>query len=194
MKNNKGFVLAETLIVVIILTVTLMSLYTSFAALLAKSRSERNNDTIDTIYKTYFIKDFLDGNYIRSYTSEDYVNSFLYYAISTKSLEQCKAYDYNGDANPKELTNESDEMLVCDYKPYLEGSISKDYSIDPLYSAIKSYNIEKIYMINYYKINNATNSNKLYNYLDASTIDYLDEQHNNFDTTYLGIKYQMDHR
>lgn len=55
MRRKNAFVLAETLIVVLLLTITLMSLYTTFSAIVLKTKNRTNNDTIDTIYKTTFV-------------------------------------------------------------------------------------------------------------------------------------------
>ena len=79
MKKQNGFVLVETLIVVLLLTVTLMSLYSTFSNIMIKTRSKSNNDTIDTIYKTYFVKDLLDNLYYNADTNENYVDSFAYF-------------------------------------------------------------------------------------------------------------------
>ena len=121
MRNKNGFVLAETLIVVIFLTVTLMSLYTSFATVLTKTRSKSNNDTIDTIYKTTFIKDLLDSNYAYSYTETEYSDSLTYYAMHNTSI--CKPYSYTSGSQIG-FNNDGNALIVCDFSGYYDGSLS----------------------------------------------------------------------
>ncbi|MCR5483460.1 MAG: hypothetical protein K6E99_03570 [Bacilli bacterium] len=202
MKNKNGFVLAETLIVVLLLSITLMSLYSGFSSIIYKTRNKSNNDSIDTIYKTYYVKELLDNAYIYSYTdtesdeTKEFSNSFEYYVdyITRKKniTDVCKAYSYT-TGNATAVQDNDNLMLVCNYENYLNTSSSTSYDSDYMYSAIKSYGIEKIYYINYSKINNPTSIKALMNRLDASTIDYVRNQPKNVDGGYLVIKYRNKH-
>ena len=201
MRKRNGFVLAETLIVVLLLSITLMSLYSGFASIIYKTRNKSNNDTIDTIYKTYYVKELLDNAYVYSYTSSnpdtrDYSNSFGYYTNYLKGKTAlnsiCKAYDYS-TGNARTVEDNENLMIVCDYNPYLSESSSSTYGEDYMYTAIKSYGIEKMYLVNPAKINGSAKYKSIMNKLDASTIDYVISRPKNLSGNYLIIKYKNKH-
>ena len=59
--GNKGFVMIETMVVITVLSLGLISLYASFAVILSKVSVRSNYENIDNIYKTYFVKDYLNS-------------------------------------------------------------------------------------------------------------------------------------
>ena len=63
--NNKGYVLLETIIVVTILSVVLLSLYTSFSDAANRNTKYRHYDNTEYIYKTNNVKKIII-NYIAS--------------------------------------------------------------------------------------------------------------------------------
>ncbi len=201
MRKRNGFVLAETLIVVILLTITLMTLYSGFSSIIYKARNKNNNDTIDTIYKTYYIKELLDNAYSYSYINDsegakEYSNSFEYYANYMKDTTGlnniCSAYDYS-TSTKKVIEDNENLMIVCNYEAYLSNSSPETYSSDYMYNAIKSYGIEKMYLINFEKINGSRNYTKIMNRLDASTIDYISSKSKKISGNYLVIKFKNKH-
>ena len=183
MRRKNGFVLAETLIVVLLLTITLMTLYTTFSAIVMKTRSRTNNDTIDTIYKTSFVKDLLDNNYLSAPSDITYTDSFSYYV--SNNTEMCRAYGYDGRLSS--FLNNGEQILVCDYNRYLNNELKIDS--DPLYEPVKAYNIEKIYLLNFGKMS----SKDAYKVLDASTIDYSMGKANKLVGDYMIIKYRKNY-
>lgn len=194
MKKQNGFVLVETLIVVLLLTVTLMSLYSTFSSIMLKTRAKSKNDTIDTIYKTYFVKDLLDNLYYNAETKENYVDSFSYYA-SIYNTGLCKAFSYdNVRDNSARMTSSGNVIEVCDFSEFLNND---SFSSDPLYDVVKTYNIEKIYYLNFNKLAgiNDDNLKYLYNtsYFDASSIDYFKGQGKDLDGSFIVIKYLKDY-
>lgn len=50
MRNNKGFVLMETIIVMSVLSVALMTLYSSYVKIMANSKTKNFYDTPETLY------------------------------------------------------------------------------------------------------------------------------------------------
>ena len=193
MKKQNGFVLVETLIVVLLLTVTLMSLYSTFSNIMIKTRSKSNNDTIDTIYKTYFVKDLLDNLYYNADTNENYVDSFAYYA-SKFNRSGCKGFSYTNVTSTVDMTSAGNVIEVCDFSSYLNNT---SYNSDPLYDVVNTYNIQKIYYVNFNKLGNINEDNLkvLYNssYFDASSIDYLKSQGKDLDGNFIIIKYLKDY-
>lgn len=59
--NNKGFALIETVIVVVVLTSSLLLLYTSFNKILQTEKTRINYDDVNYIYRTFNIKKALDS-------------------------------------------------------------------------------------------------------------------------------------
>ena len=59
--NKKGFVFIETIIVVIVLTSSLLLLYTSFNKILQSEKTRVNYDDINYIYRTYYVQTLLDS-------------------------------------------------------------------------------------------------------------------------------------
>ena len=58
MKNNKGFVFIETLIVVSVLTVSLLILYSSYSSLIRNEKNRLKFDDTSYLYRTYYIEKF----------------------------------------------------------------------------------------------------------------------------------------
>ena len=56
MKNNKGFIFLETIIVTVVLTTTLIFLYSNFSKNINDERRRLYYDDIAYVYKTIFIR------------------------------------------------------------------------------------------------------------------------------------------
>jgi len=101
MKNIKGFVMIETIIVITILTVGLISLYSSYSVILSKSKVKNNYDNIEYLYKTYFIGNYLvDNNVFSNFTiyKQDTLDNDLNFIIDNLSIDKIyvipKNFDY----------------------------------------------------------------------------------------------------
>ena len=218
MRKKNGFVLIETLIVVLLLTVTLMSLYSSFAYLVNKSKERNNHDSIETIYKTYYVKSLIDATYATAATSQ-FKESFRYYASAYSTNDTglnpiCKAYDYTGKklsyANYIGKYDSSDKtasFIVCSYDEYktiasyTEEELNANPSLkekarviknDPLFNAIATYGIEKMYYINVNRLQKSQDMAKqvLNAAFDASSINYVNTLDSNENNDKLIIKYE----
>ena len=60
--KNRGFIFIETIIVICILTIALMSLYNNYSKIITNTRELNTFDTAEYNYKTYFLKEIYDGN------------------------------------------------------------------------------------------------------------------------------------
>ena len=218
MRKKNGFVLIETLIVVLLLTVTLMSLYSSFAYLVNKSKERNNHDSIETIYKTYYVKSLIDATYATAATSQ-FKESFRYYASAYSTNETglnpiCKAYDYTGKKlsyanyiNKYDTSDKTASFIVCSYDEYktiatyTEEELNANPSLkekailiknDPLFNAIATYGIEKIYYINTNRLQKSQDMAKqvLNAAFDASSINYVNTLDSNENNDKLIIKYE----
>lgn len=81
--NKKGFVLMETIIVIVIVTVTLVSIFSSYNRILSKLKTENKYDTSEYIYRTYYIKKILQST---SATVDD-----LSHNLSSSTLKEYSA-------------------------------------------------------------------------------------------------------
>lgn len=199
MKKRNGFVLVETLVVVLLLTVTLMSLYASFAFIVSKTKERNNNDSIDTLYKTYYVKNLIDVAYAASDTTEVYKNSFIYYYLdSTASWKNiCRTYDYNsGVDTTSSATKNNQYAVICDYSSYYADTPNENIKKDPIFETVLAYGIEKIYYVDYSKLGESSlNAGKegytrMMNMFDATSIDYIREQSSDLSGNFLIIKYK----
>ena len=59
--NKKGFVLMETIVVIVVVSVALLTIFSSYNKILSKLRTENKYDTSEYIYITKYIKDYLQG-------------------------------------------------------------------------------------------------------------------------------------
>lgn len=60
MKNKTGFIFIETIIVICILTIALMSLYNNYSKIITNTRELNTFDTAEYNYKTFFLKEIYD--------------------------------------------------------------------------------------------------------------------------------------
>ena len=79
--KNKGFVLMETIVVIVVVTVALLTIFTSYNKILSKVKTENKYDTSEYIYMTSYIRD-----YIKSQVSTS-ANSFN--CVSIVSQDTC---------------------------------------------------------------------------------------------------------
>lgn len=64
MRKREGFVMIETIIVITILSVGLISLYASYSLILSKAINRSYYDNVGDVYKSYFVGKYLaDNNY-----------------------------------------------------------------------------------------------------------------------------------
>lgn len=57
--NKKGFVLMETIVVIVVVSVALLTIFSSYYKILSKIKSENKYDTSEYIYITKYIKEYL---------------------------------------------------------------------------------------------------------------------------------------
>lgn len=63
LKNKKkGFVLMEAIVVIVVISVALITLFTSYNKILSKVNEENKYDLSEYLYKTYYIREYLRTN------------------------------------------------------------------------------------------------------------------------------------
>lgn len=146
---KKGFVFIETIIVVTILTIALMSIYANYSKIISNTKEFNTFDTAEYNYKTYFLKQsFINGN-LKQYNDIAITNDYT-------SLNKCYIVNSNFSENKIIPSATMNQVKVClldnvFYKlNYLENETDENG-------------------ITYYSYNNNNN-------LDAYIIDYLNNK------------------
>lgn len=91
---KKGFILLETIVVIMVLCVILVMLYSSYSNLLVKVKKKSLYDNTEYIYKTNIVRKYLESEIPES----DY-NSSLYYVVCRNSVDNNKCYSDNITGN-----------------------------------------------------------------------------------------------
>ena len=90
--NKKGFVLMETIVVIVVVSVELLTIFSSYNKILSKLRTENKYDTSEYIYITKYIKDYMQRtmniteNYINNIISDSKITNFADNSNNLKSL------------------------------------------------------------------------------------------------------------
>lgn len=88
MKNKKGFVLMETIVVISVLCIVLVVLYSAYSGLLNDVKKKSLYDKAEYIYKTNIVRDYLES----SLNENEYLSS-TYYVYCRNMLEDRVCYD-----------------------------------------------------------------------------------------------------
>ena len=135
MKNKKGFMFVETIMVMTILTTTLLSIYITFSRVLLNEKRRAMFDDTSYLYRTYLIEDYLSSLKI-----SDYIKTYLV------------------DANQRIISIRAfDGSLYDSTKVNVAGSLEKSkqlFSSKVLNQELKPnmFNIANIY-VTYYNVN-----------------------------------------
>lgn len=167
MKKKNGFVFMETIVVVSVLSLTLLILFTSYSFILRKSRERNTFDTTETIYKTYYVKQIIDGIKPPSNPS----TGVKYYIDTHKKSN-------GGECSQMGTYN----SFVCD--------LSSDSYTGNLIQIKKAYEVDKFYLVNPRELLKSTNKEAWLNMFDATTIDYIHSLGESVDYDVLIVKYK----
>lgn len=118
--KNKGFVLMETIIVIVVISVALLTIFSSYNKILRKTKSENKYDTSEYIYMTDFVKKHLSADICKgeisvfsmdstsgtpqNYYTKDYLNNSCDFSSSNP-------FNIKGIYFLNSLTNVQDEAL-----------------------------------------------------------------------------------
>lgn len=132
--NNKGFVLMETIVVIVVVSVALLTIFSSYNKILSKLRTENKYDTSEYIYMTKYIKDSLNSTLIpQSVKTTDKNDIQNYVTDSLKTLygvekmylltdldnfggNETKVDAYMIDYIKKLDVRNQDKLLIIEYK------------------------------------------------------------------------------
>ena len=147
--NKKGFVLMETIVVIVVVSVALLTIFSSYNKILSKLRTENKYDTSEYIYMTKYIKDSMNAhtavqdivteNNITNYTNSNL--SSLYGVEKIYLLTNLNEFDKemtNGKKNSslfdaymidyiKKLdVRDQDKLLIVEYKRVVKDTDNKE--------------------------------------------------------------------
>ncbi len=97
--NKKGFVLMETIVVIVVVSVALLTIFSSYYKILSKIKSENKYDTSEYIYMTYWIKQIVKDN-----------------SITTSQINNLKNNNTDGLIDCTNLPNVSSVKAMFDIK------------------------------------------------------------------------------
>lgn len=143
-KNNKGFMLAEVVIVSAVLITTLVSLYAGFAKVY-KAYEERSSffDT-DSIYALKSIEDTLidegifnniineinTSNYVpylaENLTDDSYINSYLKELLGNYNIEYFYITKYDNASLTTIIESDANNIIFNDFLKYLQKNLTFD--------------------------------------------------------------------
>jgi len=94
--NNKGFVMLETIIVLSVLCIILISLYGGYVSLIKNAKSTMYYDNTEYLYKTYILGKYLQKNVIGegSYACANCTQPYTYCKTKSHPCESIEAPYY----------------------------------------------------------------------------------------------------
>lgn len=105
-KNQKGFVLAETLVVTVFVMCIFTLIYSNFYPLIGEYEKREDYDTVDGKYAVFWIKNIIEASSYKLYpetTDEEHFNTYGYVRFSCSNITE---------ANPEEGLQSQCKRLV----------------------------------------------------------------------------------
>lgn len=161
MKNNKGFVLMETIIVMSVLSLALMTLYSSYVKIMANTKAKNFYDTPEALYIAEAVS--RAQLYNEGYLTSNSENNSDKKATIIKNDSAYKIICYNAieTYNKKSACKTSTSRMV-----YQSSGLKRMYD---------AFNIEAIYVVNALEFKNLSEDKfkSVLQFFDGSTIGYL---------------------
>lgn len=161
MKNNKGFVLMETIIVMSVLSVALMTLYSSYVKIMANSKAKNFYDTPEALYIAEAVS--RAQLYNKGYLASNIEDNSDKKATIIKNGSAYKITCYNAiETYNKKATCSTTSNLMA----YQSSGLKRMYD---------AFNIEAIYVVDALEFKNLSEDKfkSVLQFFDGSTIGYL---------------------
>lgn len=161
MRNNKGFVLMETIIVMSVLSLALMTLYSSYVKIMANTKAKNFYDTPEALYIAEAVS--RAQLYNNGYLASNSENNPDKKATIIKNGSAYKIICYNAieTYNKKAACSTTSRKMV-----YQSSGLKRMYD---------AFNIEAIYVVNALEFKNLSEDKfkSVLQFFDGSTIGYL---------------------
>ena len=161
MRNNKGFVLMETIIVMSVLSVALMTLYSSYVKIMANSKAKNFYDTPEALYIAEAVS--RAQLYNKGYLASNIEDNSDKKATIIKNGSAYKITCYNTiETYNKKATCSTTSNLMA----YQSSGLKRMYD---------AFNIEAIYVVDALEFKNLSENKfkSVLQFFDGSTIGYL---------------------
>lgn len=113
--KNKGFVLMETIVVIVVISVALLTIFSSYNKILRKVKTENKYDTSEYIYMTNYIKenlaDLCNGTVNVNHISDDSIQEYSD-CLSNNNFNVNKIYILTGLDNVASYANKFDAYMI----------------------------------------------------------------------------------
>ena len=157
--NKKAFVLMETIVVIVVISVALLTIFASYSKILTKVKKENKYDTSEYIYMTKYVRDYLKEKECTKFDD----------GTGTK-IENVYEMGKDNISRRKELINYYN-VTACGF-----GSDNP-------------FNIKGIYLLQYLNEVDEDESNKDLYKFDANMIDYIRKLDVGSNDTILVVEY-----
>lgn len=161
MRNNKGFVLMETIIVMSVLSLALMTLYSSYVKIMANTKAKNFYDTPEALYIAEAVS--RAQLYNEGYLTSNSENNSDKKATIIKNGSAYKIICYNAiETYNKKATCSTTSNLMA----YQSSGLKRMYD---------AFNIEAIYVVDALEFKNLSEDKfkSVLQFFDGSTIGYL---------------------
>lgn len=161
MRNNKGFVLMETIIVMSVLSLALMTLYSSYVKIMANSKAKNFYDTPEALYIAEAVSraQLYNEGYLASHIEDNSDKKAT--IIKNGSVYKITCYNAIETYKQKATCKKSSSLMA-----YQSSGLKRMYD---------AFNIEAIYVVNALEFKNLSEDKfkSVLQFFDGSTIGYL---------------------
>ena len=161
MRNNKGFVLMETIIVMSVLSVALMTLYSSYAKIMANTKAKNFYDTPEALYIAEAVSraQLYNKGYLASNIEDNSDKKAT--IIKNGSVYKITCYNAIETYNKKATCSTTSNLMA-----YQSSGLKRMYD---------AFNIEAIYVVDALEFKNLSENKfkSVLQFFDGSTIGYL---------------------
>lgn len=161
MRNNKGFVLMETIIVMSVLSVALMTLYSSYVKIMANSKAKNFYDTPEALYIAEAVSraQLYNKGYLASNIEDNSDKKAT--IIKNGSVYKITCYNAIETYNKKATCSTTSNLMA-----YQSSGLKRMYD---------AFNIEAIYVVDALEFKNLSENKfkSVLQFFDGSTIGYL---------------------
>ena len=161
MRNNKGFVLMETIIVMSVLSVALMTLYSSYVKIMANTKAKNFYDTPEALYIAEAVSraQLYNKGYLASNIEDNSDKKAT--IIKNGSVYKITCYNAIETYNKKATCSTTSNLMA-----YQSSGLKRMYD---------AFNIEAIYVVDALEFKNLSEDKfkSVLQFFDGSTIGYL---------------------
>lgn len=132
--KKKGFVFIETIVVIVVLTIGMIVVYSSFSSVLNNGKRRTTYDDVAYIYRTYYIQEFLSSLDLEKYIDSNKQANF-FQSFTLNSCEDTHLYKF--DSNKVNQEEDTDMPM------------SQQIKMDFCKTLLNNLDVSGIYITNY---------------------------------------------